>query len=400
MDEKNHIRLVNYVILGSGTAGVCAAEEIRKRDRTGKIMLVSEENDLPIYRPMLTKNLDIRDGMSEKIYIHSAKWYEEEKIDLRLGESVEAIDPKRHIVRTLKASISYDRLIIATGAECFIPPFDGSEKEGVITLRHLDDIKRLRERMKNAQKAVVIGGGVLGLEVANALLQRGIHVAVLEAAPQIIGRQADADSAKVLREKMTDLGVTCLEGVQIEEILGKGRAEAVKLKTGEIFPADFVIVSCGNHANIEIARAAGVQTERAIVVNQFMETNLPDVYACGDCVQYDEINFQLWAEASEQGRIAGANAAGEKTAYQPQLFGLNLKGFGTTLFAIGDPGRQNDRLYRIVEITDEVKDSRETYWFLEDFLQGAVLIGRPDKIKYVTKAVTEHERYKNCFEKT
>ncbi|MCD8021894.1 MAG: FAD-dependent oxidoreductase, partial [Lachnospiraceae bacterium] len=137
---------------------------------------------------------------------------------------------------------------------------------------------------------VVIGGGGLGLEAASELLRNGLHVTVLEAAPQIIGRQADADSAAVLRKKMADLGVLCLEGVQIEGITGDGRATGVKLKSGEEFPADFVIVSCGNRANIQAAQAAGVKTERAIVVNQFMETNLPDVYACGDCALHEGVN--------------------------------------------------------------------------------------------------------------
>ncbi|MCC8102840.1 MAG: FAD-dependent oxidoreductase [Clostridiales bacterium] len=388
-----------YVILGGGVAGVSAAEAIRKRDQTGNILILSAEDYLPIHRPMLTKNLDIADAPAEELYIHPQEWYEEHDIQLRLGEAVQSLDPQRRVVRTANAGdeIGYDSLVFATGAECFIPPFDGWQKEGVVTIHHLSDSRKIQGWMKTARNAVVIGGGVLGLEAASELLRNGIHVTVLEAAPQIIGRQADADSAAVLRKKMSDLGVACLEGVQIEGVEGEEHASAVKLKTGEVFPADFVIVSCGNRANVKAAQEAGIQVERAIVVNHFMETSLPDIYACGDCAQCDGVNFQLWAEASEQGRIAGANAAGERIGYQAQVLGLNLEGFGTTLFAIGDPGKQSGVSYQLVKTTDEVAHSQEQYWFQGNALQGAVLIGRPDKTSDVTKAVIEHARHEELF---
>ncbi|MCC8046906.1 MAG: FAD-dependent oxidoreductase [Clostridiales bacterium] len=390
---------LRYVILGGGVAGASAAEAIRKRDQTGEILILSAEDYLPIHRPMLTKNLSIADAPDEELYLHPAGWYEEHGISLRLGETADAFDPERKIVHAAKSGdeIPYDRLIFATGAECFIPPFEGWQKEGVVTIRHLWDSRKIQDWMKTAKNAVVIGGGVLGLEAASELLKNGIYVTVLEAAPQIIGRQADADSAAVLRKKMASLGVECLEGVQIEGITGEERATGVKLKTGEIFPADFVIVSCGNRANVKAAQDAGMQVERAIVVNAFMETSLSSVYACGDCAQYDGVNFQLWAEASEQGRIAGANAAGERLAYESQLLGLNLDGFGTTLFAIGDPGKQSGVPYRLVKTVDDVDNSQEQYWFMGNALQGAVLIGRPDKTADVTKAVMEHARHEELF---
>ncbi len=390
---------LRYVILGGGVAGVSAAEAIRKRDQTGEILILSAEDYLPIHRPMLTKNLGIADAPDEELYIHPAGWYEEQGISLRLGETVDALDAGRKIVHAAKSGdeIPYDRLIFATGAECFIPPFEGWQKEGVVTIRHLWDSRKIQDWMKTAKNAVVIGGGVLGLEAASELLKNGIHVTVLEAAPQIIGRQADADSAAVLRRKMAALGVECLEGVQIEGITGEERATGVKLKTGEAYPADFVIVSCGNRANVKAAQDAGIQVERAIVVNAFMETSLPSIYACGDCAQYDGVNFQLWAEASEQGRIAGANAAGERLAYESQLLGLNLDGFGTTLFAIGDPGKLSGVPYRLVKTVDDVDNSQEQYWFMGSALQGAVLIGRPDKTADVTKAVMEHARHEELF---
>ncbi|MCD8021893.1 MAG: FAD-dependent oxidoreductase, partial [Lachnospiraceae bacterium] len=146
---------LQYVILGGGVAGVCAAEAIRKRDQTGRILMISAEDYLPIHRPMLTKNLDIPDASPEELYIHPTEWYEEQKIELRLGESAESVDPKQRIVQTTKERISYDRLIFATGAECFIPPFDGWDKEGVVTIRHLGDDRKIMVWKKPATNAGV-----------------------------------------------------------------------------------------------------------------------------------------------------------------------------------------------------------------------------------------------------
>ncbi len=386
-----------YVVLGGGIAGVSAADAIRSRDKTGSIIMLSAEDYRPINRPKLTKDLSMIHEMPDELFIHPMSWYEERNIDLRTGVSATSIDPEGKTVTTDGGDIlPYDKLIYATGAECFIPPFKGWDKDGVITIRHLTDSRKLEDLMHNAKNAVVIGGGVLGLEAASELMRAGLHVTVLEATPQIIGRQADSDSAAVLKGIMADMGVECHEGVSIEEIVGDGRAEGVRIGSGEVFPADFVVVSCGNKGNIGVAKDAGVAVERTIVVNQFMETNIPDIYACGDCAQYGGVNFQLWQEASSQGSVAGANAAGERTEYKNQLLGLNLDGFGTTLFAIGDAGKQ-PRPYHTVRISDDVRKSKETYWFNGHSLEGAVIIGNPDRTTSVTEAVTAHARYEEVF---
>ncbi len=387
-----------YVILGGGTAGINAADAIRSRDSTGRIVLVSAEDYLPINRPMLTKDLSLIDEMPDELFVHPREWYDERNIEMKLGESALSLDPENKIVEITSGPLSYDKLIFATGAECFIPPFEGWDKEGVMTIRHLSDSVKLKTFMDDGKNAVVIGGGVLGLEAANELMRAGIKVTVLEASPQIIGRQADADSAALMKKIMAKMGVECYEGVQIEAVLGDTRAEAVKLATGEVFPADFVVVSCGNRGNVQAAKEAGVEVERAIVVNQFMETNIPDIYACGDCCQYDGLNYQLWQEASSQGNIAGANAAGERVAYETQTLGLNLEGFGTTLFAIGDAGKAPDKVYHKVVTKDGVKNSQEQYWFSGHSLEGAVLIGSPEKTTTITQAVTTHARYEELFD--
>lgn len=389
---------LRYVILGGGIAAVSAADAIRQRDGTGTITLVSAEAYLPINRPMLTKDLKSAAQAPETMLVHGREWYEERAIDLRLGCRAVSLDTRAKTVTVDSGgTIPYDKLIYAAGAECFVPPFQGHDKPGVLTIRHLTDSARLAALMRTANRAVIIGGGVLGLEAANELMRAGIQVTVLEAAPQIIGRQVDAGTAAILKEAMEAMHVACYEGVSIAAIEGETKAEGVRLADGRVFPADFVVVSCGNRANVQAAKEAGIAVERAIVVNQRMETSSPDVYACGDCAQFDGINFQLWQEASNQGRVAGANAAGDWLTYANCPLGLSLEGFGTELFAIGDPGKRDGVPYKTVETCDQVRNRHEKYWFCGGALQGAVLIGAPGKIADISQAVAVHARYDGLF---
>ena len=380
-----------YVILGGGIAAVSAADAIRQRDQTGSITLFSAEDVLPIRRPMLTK--DFTEALGD-LSLHPAQWYAERNITLRLGCAVTAVDPTAKTVTTQDGeTVPYDKLIFATGAECFVPPFEGHDHPNVFTIRHQADIKQLTGTMKGARDAVVIGGGVLGLEAASELYRGGLKLTVLEAAPQILGRQVDSATAARLREHLAAMGVPCLEGVSIQAV----RDDGVHLADGRVFPAQIVVVSCGNRANIAQAKAAGVQIDRAIVADQHMATNIPSIYACGDCAQYDGVNLQLWAEADAQGKIAGANAAGEPLRYAPQMLGLSLEGFGISLFALGDVGKSG-KPTRTVEIADNVSKAHETYWFYGGSLEGVILLNRPGKVADLTQAVTGHTRYEELFE--
>lgn len=387
-----------YVILGGGIAALSAAEAIRSRDKTGTILMISAEPHLPINRPMLTKDLKIVTTAPESLYVHEKRWYDEQSISLYLGCTVTELDPKKKTIKTADGeTIPYDKLIYAMGAECFVPPIPGKGKQGVITIRHLSDIAKLEQLLPGAKNAVVIGGGVLGLEAASELMRAGIQVTILEAAPQILGRQVDEISSAFLRHAIVNMGTACYEGVNIAAIEGVDGISGVRLTDDRLFPADFVVISCGNRANVQIAKNAGVAVERAIVVNSYMETSEPDIFACGDCAQFDGINYQLWQEASTQGKVAGANAAGDPVAYTNQRMGMNFEGFGTTLFAIGDPGKQTDIQYRTVNIWDDVIGRRETYWFHGGSLQGAVLIRAPEKTAEISQKVASHARYEELF---
>ena len=387
-----------YLILGGGAAAVSAAETIRLRDRTGKIVMLSAEAELPINRPMLTKDFAGIAENPEGIAMHGADWYVERDIELRLGiEAVQLLPEEKTVIAAGGERFSYDKLVYAAGAECFVPPFEGHDRDGLFVIRHLRDNLKLQECLRTAECAVVIGGGVLGLEAASEMMRAGVKVTVLEATNQIVGRQIDAQSAAIMKSRMEKLGVECYEGVSIAAIEGDGRVTGVRLADGRVFPAQVVVISCGNRANIGVARDAGAVVERAIVVDDHMRTTIPDVYACGDCAQFEGLNYQQWQEATNQGRVAGANAAGEEQTYANRAAGLSLDAFGTSLYAIGDPGKHEGVVYQTVELSDGVTGRHEKYWFFAEALQGAVLINAPWKIASVTQAVATHARHGELF---
>lgn len=389
----------NYLIIGGCTAAISAADAIRQRDKTGHITLLSSENYLPINRPMLIKEIDVVVAEPETIQAHSKEWYEERNLDFRLGCTATAIHPETKTVETADGHLfPYDKLILATGAECFIPPIKGADKPGVIAVRHFEDTKELFRRMETAKNAVVIGGGILGLEAAREFMRSGIAVTVLEATPQIMWRQIDAVSSSLLRQAMKKMHIECYEGVNVTEIEGEGNPTGVRLADGRVFPADVVVMSCGVKANTALAVAAGVKADRAIVVDMFMRTNVEDIYACGDCCWYDGVNYQLMAEASAQGRVAGAAAAGDKSVYfSNRLIGMHVEGIGAAMFAIGDAGKNEKLSYKTVETHDEIRNRHETYWFSGGALKGAVVINADEKMQDVISKVETAVRYDDMF---
>ena len=388
----------SYLILGGGVAAVSAADAIRKRDKTGTITILSAERELPINRPLLTKDLRAAIDQPEAMLFHEQAWYDEREIRMVLGCTVTAIHPDAKTVAADNGEIyPYDKLIYALGGECFIPPFKGKDTPGVIAIRHMADIEELSGYLTGAKHAVVIGGGALGLEAASELHRFGLKITVLESAPQIVARQLDAENAALFRAAMERMGVPCYEGVSIEEICGEDQVTGVRLADGRLFEADVVVVSCGTRSTIALAQQAGIAAERGVIVNSRMETNLPDIYSCGDCAQLDGMNYQLWQEATDQGRTAGANAAGEPVTYTNHMFGCTLAGFGANLFALGDVGKQEGIPYRKVELKDDVRGKRETYWFLGESLTGAVIFNKPEKTDTVSAAVMSRMRYDELF---
>lgn len=332
----------DYLILGAGIAGVKAAECIRKEQPGASVCIVEKGKELPYIRPLLTK-MPMSQYDHRAQYLHPEEWYAENRIELRLGEAALRLRPEEKLVETEKGLCYYGKCIYALGAESLVPPIPGRQLKNVFTLRTAEDLFRIKRCALKAKTAVIIGGGVIGMETAAVLNEAGISCTVLEAAPYLIPRVLDEASARKLQESLKDMQL--FTGVEIAEICGHECAEAVLLKDGRRFEADLVVISCGNKAASALAAGAGLQTERGIPVNGRMETACPDVYACGDCTQFEGRPSGMWDQALLQAETAALNACEKEKAYIPPFDELLMNLRDLSVYAAGDLGRQKGVSY-------------------------------------------------------
>lgn len=380
-----------YVILGAGTAALSAATAIRERDNTGSIVMISDEDELPYNRPMLTKNMFA--GPEEMVFtIHNKAWYDENRIELAFGKKIASLDPAaKKVVMEDGQVYEYDKCVYALGSHFFVPPFEGHQDPHVTTIRTLADIAKVADFLKEGKNAVVIGGGVVGLEAAWELCKYQCNVTILEAMPSLMSNKLDPTASHMLQDIFEANGMRVLAGASTK----KYENGAIHLEDGTVIPADVVVVSCGVRANSAIAAEAGAELGRAILVNDKMETNLPDVYAAGDCVEFAGMNYALWPEATDQGTVAGRNACGDEAHYESQVFGMTMHVANTELYAIGKTaGPEN---FKTVEFLDPVKNTLKKYFFLNDLLCGVTLIGDTSDMIEVTDQVNRKALFKEIF---
>lgn len=382
-----------YLIIGNGAAGFNAAKAIRERDRTGSVVMLSNEPYRTYNRPMLTKSI-MADLEEDQIAVQDASWYEENRIIQLLSKEVSVIDTQNKEVSLSDGSkFKYTKLIYAAGSECFIPPIKGYDKPEVVAIRRLADTKKIMKLLPDVKHVAVIGGGVLGLEAAWEMRKARCEVTVLELAPILMGRQLDEAAGDVLKKIGQGQGIRIETGVQIASIEGEDHVTGVKLADGTVIPAELVIVSAGVRANTALAKAAGIEVDRAVVVNGRMETNVKDIYACGDCAQYQGLNYAIWPQAVEQGKVAGANAAGDSLEYTTVPAALNFHGMNTALFAAGDAGKNPNLIYKTVEFKDMGRKQYQKLYFLNNRLCGVILIGDVSRMGELTEALEKNAVY-------
>lgn len=274
-------------------------------------------------------------------------------------------------------------------------PIPGWEREHVVSIRSIADCKKVQALVaRGAKTAVVIGGGVMGLESGWELKKGGLDVTVLETAPGLLPRQLDEGASALLQELCEKAGVKIVTGAQITEIT----ADAVLLSDGTKYAAELVIMSTGMRGNIAVVQDAGLKTDKLIVVDDAMATSEPGIWACGDCVEFEGNPQAFWAQAAETGRVTGANAAGEETAYRALGSSLAINAMNTSIFALGTNGKDG-RKYRTVEMRDGQRGSYEKYYFFNNRLAGVILIGDTSKMARMTKAVEEGAGFSALFGK-
>lgn len=361
------------VIIGNGAAGISAAEEICGKDKDVSITMITQEATVAYYRPMLSEYIS-ENEVPKRFYLHDQAWYDENQIKLLCGTTIIRIDPKERIVQTGKGDrLAYDRLILATGSYNFIPPMEGPKKENILSLRTLEDADLIKKMVVDNKRIVILGGGLLGLELGWQLLKLGCDITVVEMMDRLLPKQLDIEASEIFEEKVKSTGIKILKGVQTKEIMGEERATAVALSNGEVLPCDLLFYSIGVRANTQLALEAGLKVNRGILVNEQMQTSEDFIFAAGDCAEYEGINYAIWPEAVAQGRIAGRNALGDQDEYET-LTPFNLySGMNMKLFSIGDVGTNPEKKYDFIQRGDE--DHYEKYFFENEIFVGGILIG-------------------------
>nr|WP_269430065.1 FAD-dependent oxidoreductase [Geobacillus kaustophilus] len=290
------------VLIGNGMAGVRCIEEILKLDREAFEITIFGSEPHPNYNRILLSKVLQGDTRLDDITLNSWEWYEQNGIRLLAGETVTDIDHEERLVRTDRGRVvEYDELILATGSNPFILPVPGADLPGVTAFRDIQDCERMIEYAKTYKKAAVIGGGLLGLEVARGLLNLGMDVDVIHIFDYLMERQLDPTASKLLQRELEKQGMNFLLRKETAELFGNGRVEGVRFKDGTSIAADLVVMAVGIRPNVDLARRSGIEVNRGIVVNDYLETSVPHIYAVGECAEHRGVVYGLVAPLYEQG---------------------------------------------------------------------------------------------------
>jgi 3-phenylpropionate/trans-cinnamate dioxygenase ferredoxin reductase component len=331
-----------HIIVGASLAGAKAAETLRQEGFDGRVVLVGTEDERPYERPPLSKDYLRGEVGREKVYVHDEAFYAEHDIELLLGTSATSLDTSSNELELAGgARLRYDRLLLATGSEPRRLAIPGSELDGVLYLRSVQDSDALRERLDGGGAAVVIGAGWIGAEVAASARQRGVQVAVIEPASVPLERVMGAEVGAIYRDIHTDHGTQMLLGTGVEAFEGSTAVERVRTSDGRTLECDFVVVGVGVQPRIQLAADAGLGVDNGILADEQLEASVPGVFVAGDVANahhpfYGErIRVEHWANALHQGPVAARNMLGHADAYErlPYFFsdqyevGMEYSGF-------------------------------------------------------------------------
>lgn len=328
----------NLVLIGNGMAGVKVLEELLKLDTDMYNITVFGEEPYGNYNRIMLSPVLASEKTIDEIMLNDEQWYIDNNITLHKGKKITEIDRAgQKVIADDGTTEAYDRLIIATGSLPFMLPLPGADKEGVIGFRDINDVDTMLDATQTYKKAVVIGGGLLGLEAANGLMKQGMDVTVIHLLDTLMERQLDKPAGAMLKASLEERGMTFLMEHQTEEILGDDRVTGVRFKDGSEIDADLLVMAVGIKPNIELAKSAGLHCERGIVVNDTLQTFDPKIYAVGECVQHRGIAYGLVAPLFEQAKVCANHLAKYGIAvYNGTVTSTKLKVTGIELFSAGD----------------------------------------------------------------
>jgi nitrite reductase (NADH) large subunit len=366
---------MHVVIIGSGIAGVTAARTVRERAPDTQISIFTDENHWYYPKPKL---YEVLSGEAEyrEIYAFNRYWYEERRITVHFKRKVLGIEPLRKEIYLEDGShINYDRLLLANGASPFIPPIHGVEKNGVFTLRSLNDALNIQKYAKTTRMSIVIGGGLLGLEMAICLRKLGLQVDIAELFPRLLPRQLDQEGASLLKDRIEARGINVMLGVKTEEILGNKSVSGILLDNGKVSSGNLVLISAGVRSNTLLAASAGIKVDKGVIVDKFLQTSSNDVYAAGDVAEFKGRVYGIIPAAIDQAKIAAMNMVEEeRQVYKGTMLSNTLKIVGIDLISIGLINPEDDR-YEELKTIDKRKGIYRKIVLEQGKIVGAIVLG-------------------------
>ncbi len=383
---------IKYLIIGGGIAGTTAAETVRHDDAFGSIAIISEE-PYPVYsRVMLSKHdFYSKEWEEDKIWFRKPDWYQKKNIELIAGKSAVSLNAGKKIVRLSDGNeIEYKKLLIATGSCARKWTVPGSDKKNIFYLRNLNDAKAIREKIKTAKKAVVIGGGFVSFEMCHILRQFNIDTTLILRESYYWEPILDKNEAAAVEEALIKGGVKIFKNSEVGEVTGVEFVESVVLKDGTKIDCDMIIAGIGVVCSLDWLKNTGLQTGRGVLANEYLETNLTDVWASGDVAEFNDLileeRVQLgnWLNAQQQGRIAGLNMAGKREPFR-LVTSYSTGGFGISICFVGDVRPDADR----VMISRGTLESRSGARIVlkDGEIIGATLINRMPELSLISKLI-------------
>lgn len=363
------------VLVGNGMAGVRAIEEILSVAKDEFQITIFGAEPHPNYNRILLSKVLQGDTDIKDITLNDWDWYEENNIQLYTNETVIKVDTENKTVITDADRIQpYDELILATGSVPFILPIPGADKKGVTAFRDIKDTDTMLAASKQYKKAAVIGGGLLGLEAARGLLNLGMDVSVIHLAPFLMERQLDATAGRLLQNELEKQGMTFLLEKQTEEIVGDDRVEGLRFKDGTSIEADLVVMAVGIRPNTTLGAESGIPVNRGIIVNDYMQTEIPHIYAVGECAEHRGIAYGLVAPLYEQAKVLAKHICGIETKpYEGSVLSTQLKVSGVEVFSAGDFNESEEK--KAIKVFDEQDGIYKKIVLRGNQIVGAVLFG-------------------------
>ena len=360
---------MRVIIVGNGLAGIISAKTLRELDKKVEIEVFAEEKYYYYPRPNLIEFLAGTIPF-ERMFAFPQEWYREQNINIHLGKPVTRIFPDSQEIEVAGGKKEkYESLLLANGSFSFIPPFKGIDKKGIFALRTLDDAFELLEYLKNHQRVVVIGGGLLGLEIARAMKSRGAKVDVVEFFDRLLPRQLDIQGASLLKAQIENMGINVHLGLATEEILGQNDVRGLRFKGEREIEMDMAIVAAGVRSNIRLAKEAGLETDRGLVTDDYLQSNNPKIFGAGDVIQHRGRVYGIIPSSFNQARVVASNILGKKEKYEGTVPSNTLKIAGLDLTSVGlvNPDEGTSEEFR--------KEKKEEGIYKKIVIQKGVVVG-------------------------